>query len=132
VSDHAACAKEPNAVLRLALIAVALVVALLVLRELMVPSGAAARVSRERAHELVARGARLVDVRTPSEYSSHHLPGALNIPLGEIGHRASELGPSHRPVVLYCRTGRRSRLAAAALRQRGYQFVYDLGSISAW
>jgi phage shock protein E len=84
------------------------------------------------ARALAAAGARVVDVRTPQEFAAGHVPGALNIPHDEIARRAAEIGPPSTKVVVYCRSGRRSAIAADALGKLGYPQVYDLGSFSAW
>jgi phage shock protein E len=86
-------------------------------------------VSKE-ARERVASGATLLDVRTREEFSSGHLPGAINIPVQELGARVSEL-PKGRDVVVYCRSGARSATACAILGARGLETL-DLGSMSAW
>jgi phage shock protein E len=75
-------------------------------------------------------GARLVDVRTPGEYGSGHLPGAINIPVHELSARLGEVGPKDRPVVVYCASGARSARAKGLLRRAGFQTVHNLGSIS--
>lgn len=85
----------------------------------------------ERAHELVDSGALLLDVRTPGEYAGGHLPGAVNIPVQELGERARELPATDRAIVIYCRSGARSAAAASALQSLGYR-VHDLGPMSAW
>ncbi len=84
------------------------------------------------ARRLVADGARLVDVRTPQEYAEGHPPGAVNIPYDELARRAGELGGPETPVVVYCRSGRRSGIAAETLRGLGYRKVYDLQTVTAW
>jgi phage shock protein E len=84
------------------------------------------------AKALVARGARLVDVRTPAEFAGGHVSGAVNVSHEQVEARAGELGPRDTPVVLYCRTGRRTAVAAAALARLGYTRVYDLQGISNW
>ncbi|MFW5709125.1 MAG: rhodanese-like domain-containing protein [Chloroflexota bacterium] len=73
----------------------------------------------------------LVDVREPSEFKSGHVPGAVNIPLGEVSARVSEI-PTDKPVVLVCASGNRSGMAARALAKAGYENVYNLqgGTIS--
>ena len=71
----------------------------------------------------------LVDVRSPWEYESGHLPGALNIPLEQIGYRAEELRQLHAPLVVYCRSGARSGMAMAMLKQLGMTTVYNGGGI---
>lgn len=90
------------------------------------------RIDGAQARELVASGARLVDVRTPAEFGDGHLPGAINIPLQSLRERLDELTPRDRAVVVYCRSGRRSAMAATTLRKGGYQVVHDLGPQSAW
>lgn len=84
------------------------------------------------AQQVVAAGAVVIDVRTPAEYQAGHIPGARLIPFDQIAARAAELPPRDRPVLLYCRTGRRTGLAAAALAQLGYTAVYDLQGLSNW
>ncbi|MDA8431908.1 MAG: rhodanese-like domain-containing protein [Nitrospiraceae bacterium] len=77
-------------------------------------------------------GAVLLDVRQPQEYRSGHLPGATLIPLPELPDRTGELDAS-KPVLAYCRSGNRSRAAAALLLTEGFQEVYSLdGGITAW
>ena len=73
----------------------------------------------------------LVDVRTPQEFESGYIEGAVNIPLQELAQRAGEL-PQDQPVVLYCRSGNRSSTAARMLSNAGYQQVYDLGGVQDW
>jgi phage shock protein E len=81
---------------------------------------------------LAASGAKVVDVRTAGEFASGHVPGAVNIPFDELPRRAAEIGPTSTPVVLYCRTGRRSGIAADALQKAGFSKLYDLKSVTAW
>jgi rhodanese-related sulfurtransferase len=84
------------------------------------------------AKSLAAAGAKVVDVRTAEEFASGHVPGAINIPYDQIARRASEIGPPSTPVVLYCRTGRRSGIAVEALQKAGYEKLYDFRSVTAW
>ncbi|MFW5740969.1 MAG: rhodanese-like domain-containing protein, partial [Myxococcota bacterium] len=77
--------------------------------------------------EALHGGAKLVDVRTAMEFSSGHLPGADNRPLGSFDGRSGELGDKARPVVVYCASGTRSAHAARQLRRAGYEKVLDLG-----
>lgn len=84
------------------------------------------------AQRLAAAGAVVVDVRTPMEFEAGHIPGARLIPYDQITARAGELPAKDRPVVLYCRTGRRTGLAAAALQQLGYTAVYDMQGLTNW
>lgn len=89
-------------------------------------------VSGAQARELVQAGARLVDVRTPSEFAAGHIPGAINIPLQQLDSRLSELQAQDTPVVLYCRSGSRSGSAKRLLKNAGLAAVYDLGPMSRW
>jgi phage shock protein E len=87
---------------------------------------------REKAHQMVEQGARLVDVRTPREYAAGHLEGAVNIPLQELPNRYQEIGPPQTPVVVYCAQGPRSAMAERFLRTQGYSDVHNLGGMSTW
>ncbi|MEZ5048004.1 MAG: rhodanese-like domain-containing protein [Chitinophagaceae bacterium] len=103
---------------------------------------------REIGHEemlaLQQRGIPIVDVREPEEYRAGHIPGSINIPRGVLefqvdGHPAvnCETDPalSHRsqPIVLSCRSGARSALAADTLRDLGFVDALSLaGGFNAW
>ena len=89
-------------------------------------------ISSERAHQLVSEGARLVDVRSPGEFAATHLTGARNIPVGDIGRRANELGDKERPIVVYCAGGARSAVAKRTLTSAGFTQVFNLGAIHNW
>ena len=104
---------------------VALVVAFLLFKRL-------GQMKPEDAHRLVKEGAKLIDVRSPGEFSSGHLPGAVNIPLHEVGAKASKLGAKDKPVVLYCASGARSAVARSVLKGRGHTQVHNLGPMSRW
>jgi phage shock protein E len=79
--------------------------------------------------ERVAKGALLLDVRTPAEFAEGHIPGAKNIPVQELAARINEVGPRDRHVVIYCRSGARSAAAAQLLTRAGYH-VTDVGAMS--
>lgn len=64
----------------------------------------------------------LVDVRTASEYSTGHLPGAINIPLNDLTHHLDRI-PEDKKTVLYCSTGYRSAMGVMALRLQGFDQV---------
>lgn len=83
------------------------------------------------AREKVEAGAILLDVRTPGEFNSGHIEGAINIPVNDLESRISEL-PADKEVVVYCRSGARSSSAKRILESKGISQVYDLGSISRW
>jgi rhodanese-related sulfurtransferase len=73
----------------------------------------------------------LLDVRSPEEFRSGHIKGAVNIDLQVLPKRMAEI-PTDKPVVIYCRSGRRSAIAAQMLARAGYPEIYDLGGIIAW
>lgn len=98
----------------------------------MLKGGGGPRISGKDAREKVAAGALLLDVRTPGEFASGHIKGALNIPVHELGTRVGELGATSRPVVVYCASGMRSARATSLLRKKGWGEVYNLGPQSAW
>jgi len=74
----------------------------------------------------------ILDVRQPEEYRSGHLPGAVFIPLPDLINKVGELDHS-KPIIAYCRSGNRSRAAAAFLLSYGFSKVYSMdGGITAW
>lgn len=73
----------------------------------------------------VGADGQLVDVREPDEFAAGSLPGAENIPLGELPDRLGELDRA-RPVVLLCRSGARSSRAAEFLTESGFDRVVNL------
>jgi len=80
------------------------------------------------------QGALILDVRTPGEYSQGHVPNAVNISHNELASRLSELhSPSDRPIVVYCKSGGRARMAAKVLRHAGYTDILHLsGDMDGW
>lgn len=77
---------------------------------------------------------RLLDVRTPAEFETDHIPGAYNVPLDTLGEHAPEIRTTdHVPVVLVCRSGQRAGRAEEALRLAGMRNLHVLaGGTSAW
>ena len=73
----------------------------------------------------------IVDVRTGEEYNEGHLEGALLLPVQELEERLDEL-PMDKPIIVYCRSGNRSRSAAEILVANGFTMIYDMGGISDW
>ena len=69
--------------------------------------------------------AQFIDVREPGEFAGGSLPGAVNIPLGDLPDRVAELDPAGR-VVLLCRSGNRSGQAGMWLHQHGFADVVNL------
>jgi adenylyltransferase/sulfurtransferase len=74
----------------------------------------------------------LLDVRNIQEYQLCHLPGSLLIPLPELGERLHDLDSS-KEIIVYCKSGARSRSAAQLLNSQGFTHVKHLtGGILAW
>ncbi len=84
-------------------------------------------VSADRAHDLVAGGAALVDVREADEFARGHLPGAVNVPLERLECSTEEL-PSGS-IVVYCQSGLRSQ-RAMQIAKRGD--CHNLGAMNRW
>lgn len=76
----------------------------------------------------------VLDVRTPDEFAAGHIPGALNIPHTELAARIAELpAAGEKDVVVYCRSGSRSREALATLGKAGFKRLYHLaGDYTRW
>ena len=76
----------------------------------------------------------ILDVREQEEYDSGHIPGAVLLPVGTISEKtAAAVIPEKDSVVLvYCRSGNRSKTASAALAELGYTGVYEFGGINTW
>lgn len=73
----------------------------------------------------------LLDVRTPEEFATGHISGAVNIPLQSLQSRLSEV-PNDMPVIVYCRSGNRSAQASQILSQANYPTIFDMGGIIDW
>jgi len=77
-------------------------------------------------------GALVVDVRTAKEHEASRIAGSLNVPLGELANRLSEI-PADRDLVVLCRTGERSSMAISVLQRAGFTRMTDLlGGFDAW
>ena len=104
------------------LIVAAFVMVVLILKQ-------AGQVSAATARGLLAKGALVVDVRSPGEFASCNLPQAMNIPLGEIEAVVSgRVKDRTQPLLLYCASGTRSGLAKRKLASLGFTNVFNLGS----
>lgn len=87
-------------------------------------------VNAEQAKNLIYNGNTfLIDVRSLVEYDNHHIDGAISIPLDEIENIDFAKNIN---LIVYCRSGSRSKTAALKLLDLGYVNVYDLGSIDNW
>jgi rhodanese-related sulfurtransferase len=85
-------------------------------------------------HLVNTRDAVLLDVREAKEVGTTRLPNAVHIPLSQLEARAPELGRhAGKPVVAYCATGNRGRMAGVALAKAGFAEIYHLsGGFRAW
>jgi len=75
----------------------------------------------------------ILDVREQDEYDAGHIPGAILIPYTQIEDKADEMLPDKDQLILvYCRSGRRSKIAAEALAELGYTNIREFGGIIDW
>ena len=79
--------------------------------------------------EKIAKGARIIDVRTPAEFKDGSYPGAINIPLASLMARMHELEPKDIPIVLFCASGARSARGARLLKMAGFADVTNAGGL---
>lgn len=93
------------------------------------------KIDAKAAKEIIAENpnAIILDVRTQEEYNEKHIKDAILIPDYEISSKANELLPDKDALILvYCRSGNRSKGAAEALVKLGYTNVYEFGGINSW
>lgn len=92
------------------------------------------KITAEEAKEKMdAGGVTIVDVRTPAEYDEGHVPDAVLVPNESIGEtEPPELPDKDAILLVYCRSGRRSKEASDKLAELGYRNVYDFGGILDW
>lgn len=92
-------------------------------------------ITAQEAKELMDReeGYIILDVRTEEEFAQGHIPGAILIPDYEIGQKAGEmLSDKNQMILVYCRSGRRSKNAAQVLLELGYTDIREFGGIIDW
>lgn len=92
------------------------------------------KISQSEAYEMMKNeNVVILDVRTQSEYESGHIKNAILIPDYEIKNRAEEiLLNKEDKILVYCRSGNRSKTASKNLLELGYKYVYDFGGINTW
>ena len=91
------------------------------------------KISAEEAYEMMISQEIVVDVRTREEYDGGHIENAVLVPNESIGSEMPETLPDKEATLLiYCRSGRRSKDAAQKLLALGYQSVYDFGGVIDW
>ena len=92
-------------------------------------------ITAEEAKEIMdsQEGYRILDVREQEEYDAGHIPGAILIPYTQINEKANEMLPDKNQLILvYCRSGRRSKIASEALVELGYTNIKEFGGIIDW
>ena len=93
------------------------------------------QIDQEKAKEMMAvnDGHVVVDVRRADEYVSGHIPGAILIPNESIGtEKPDQLPDKDQIILVYCRSGNRSKQAAQKLADMGYTNIYEFGGINTW
>lgn len=97
--------------------------------------GSYQQITQEEAREMMdTQEVIILDVREQDEYDSGHTPGAVLLPLGNIDETtAAEVIPEKDSTVLvYCRSGNRSKTSFSTLAELGYTTIYEFGGISTW
>ncbi len=93
------------------------------------------RITQEKAMKIMEEetGYLIVDVRRPDEFAEGHIEGAINVPNeGITDEMPEELPDKDQLLLVYCRTGRRSKEASAKLAKIGYKNIYEIGGINTW
>lgn len=93
------------------------------------------QITQKKAKEMMQAedGHIIVDVRRQDEYDSGHIPGAILIPNESIGtEQPKELPDLDQVILIYCRSGRRSKEASQKLADIGYTHIYEFGGIIDW
>ena len=93
------------------------------------------QINMEEAAEMMEKesGYIILDVRTPEEFAEKHIPGALNIPNEAIGtDEIPELPDKQQLILVYCRSGNRSKQASEKLVAQGYTNIVEFGGINDW
>ena len=92
------------------------------------------KISAEEAYEMMAsQEIVVVDVRTQEEYDGGHIPNAILVPNESIGDDMPEALPDKEATLLiYCRSGRRSKEASEKLLKLGYKSIYEFGGVIDW
>ena len=98
-------------------------------------AGSYQQITQEEAKEMMDNQEVIIlDVREQGEYDSGHIPGAVLLPVGTIDETtAAEVIPEKDSTVLvYCRSGNRSKTASSTLAELGYTNIYEFGGINTW
>ena len=98
-------------------------------------SGSYKTISSKEAQQMIEehKDALILDVRTAAEYESGHIPNAINLSNEDIqAGKVDSLKDKSQLIMVYCRSGNRSRQAAQKLAELGYTNVVDFGGIQSW
>jgi len=89
---------------------------------------------KEAATQFSSKQAIIIDVREQDEWDAQHIEGAILVPLDQVESRLSEFAAyKDKPIIMQCRSGRRSHIASTTLINAGFTKVYNLeGGILAW
>ncbi|EOQ40133.1 rhodanese-like domain-containing protein [Butyricicoccus pullicaecorum] len=93
------------------------------------------QITQEKAKEMMdTQEVIVLDVREQNEYDSGHIPGAVLLPVGTIDEdtAAAVIPEKDSTVLVYCRSGNRSKTASSALAELGYTNIYEFGGINSW
>ena len=93
------------------------------------------QITQEEAKEMMdTQEVIILDVREQDEYDSGHIPGAVLLPVGTIDEdtAAEVISEKDSTVLVYCRSGNRSKTASSALAELGYTNIYEFGGINTW
>ena len=97
--------------------------------------GSYEQITQEKAKEMMdTQEVIILDVREQSEYDSGHIPGAVLLPVGSIDEEtaAAVIPEKDSTVLVYCRSGNRSKTASSTLAGLGYTNIYEFGGINTW
>ena len=98
-------------------------------------TGTYTQISQEKAKEMMDKqDVVILDVREQDEYDSGHIKGAVLLPVGTINEAsaAGVIKNKDTVVLVYCRSGNRSKTASQALVDLGYTNIYEFGGINTW
>ena len=93
------------------------------------------KITQEQAKERMTKNPKVIilDVRTPQEYKDGHIDKAINVPNEDINTTPpKELPDKNAEILVYCRSGHRSKQASDKLVKMGYKHIYDFGGITTW
>ena len=97
--------------------------------------GSYQQITQEEAKEMMdSQEVIILDVREQDEYDSGHIPGAMLLPAGTIdeANAADAIPEKDSTVLVYCRSGNRSKTASSTLADLGYTNIYEFGGINTW